>query len=155
MSNKPQPEPISPEELSELFAFKNDPTQIVEGDGATTAWALAWFPKGEWVKATEKWPDLLDNMPADHQAYSRKIESHLKASAATQPGSPDVSPLSVDTLVERFADNAGEPLSRATMGAELSRKGQAISWPPGRNDQCWCQSGAKYKSCCGPVAAAE
>ncbi|MGH3922605.1 MAG: SEC-C metal-binding domain-containing protein [Pseudonocardiaceae bacterium] len=25
-------------------------------------------------------------------------------------------------------------------------------WPPGRNETCWCGSGAKYKKCCLPRA---
>ena len=31
----------------------------------------------------------------------------------------------------------------------LSDVGEAIEWPPGRNQVCWCGSGAKYKKCCG------
>ncbi|WP_328326003.1 SEC-C domain-containing protein [Kribbella sp. NBC_00382] len=27
--------------------------------------------------------------------------------------------------------------------------GDAIEWPPGRNQTCWCESGTKYKKCCG------
>jgi tetratricopeptide (TPR) repeat protein len=27
--------------------------------------------------------------------------------------------------------------------------GDAIEWPPGRNQPCWCESGRKYKKCCG------
>lgn len=27
--------------------------------------------------------------------------------------------------------------------------GEAIEWPPGRNQGCWCGSGVKYKKCCG------
>lgn len=34
--------------------------------------------------------------------------------------------------------------------------GRRISWPPSRNERCWCGSGAKYKKCCGgPLPAAE
>ncbi|MGJ7907102.1 SEC-C metal-binding domain-containing protein [Actinopolyspora sp. H202] len=28
-------------------------------------------------------------------------------------------------------------------------RGEGSSWPPGRNDPCWCSSGRKYKKCCG------
>jgi uncharacterized protein YecA (UPF0149 family) len=28
---------------------------------------------------------------------------------------------------------------------------EALAWPPGRNDPCWCASGRKYKKCCGAV----
>ena len=153
MTNDPKPVPITEDELDELFTFKQDPNEIVEGDGVVSAWALAWFPKDEWAKAISTWPDLLDAMPADHSDYSKKIEGHLKAAAAREPGSPDVSPLNVADLISEAGDDAGEPLARAKMGAKLAREGNAISWPPGRNDACWCRSGVKYKSCCGPTAA--
>ena len=39
--------------------------------------------------------------------------------------------------------------ARAQYAAELGRTGQATSWPPGRNDPCWCGSGTTYKRCCG------
>jgi len=154
VSNEPSPKPITEEELGELFTFKQDPTEIVPGEGTVTVWALAWFPKDEWAKAVAEWPELLDTMPADHDAYSKQIESHLKAVADREPGSPDVAPLSVDALLTEYGDEAGELRARATMGANVARSGAAISWPPGRNDLCWCQSGTKYKNCCGPVPAA-
>ena len=148
-----EPEPISPEEIGEMFTMNTDPKTIAEADGVVTAWALAWFPKEEWEKAVALWPELLDTMPEDHAAYSKRVESHLKASAAAEPGSPDVAPLNVDDLVAEYGEEAGELRSRGTMGAAIARNGDAIAWPPERNDPCWCGSGQKYKSCCGPTAA--
>ncbi len=153
MTSEPRPVPITDEELGELFTFTQDPTQIVEGDGVVTVWALAWFPKHEWAKAIVEWPDLLATSPTDHGDYSKRIEGHLKAAAAREPGSPDVSPLSVEALLAEHGDKAEEPLSRASMAAKVARGGGAIAWPPGRNDPCWCQSGVKYKNCCGPTPA--
>lgn len=153
MTNEPKPVPITEEELGELFTFKQDPSEIVEGDGVVTVWALPWFPKDEWARAIAEWPELLGAMPADHAEYSKQIEGHLKAAAAREPGSPDVSPLNVEALLSAHGDDAGEPLSRANMGAKVARAGGAIAWPPGRNDPCWCESGTKYKNCCGPTPA--
>jgi uncharacterized protein YecA (UPF0149 family) len=134
----------------ELFDFDSE----TEREGKVTVWALAWFPKDEWARAIELWPALLDTMPADHADYSRKVESHLKASAAGEQGSPDVAPLNVDDLVAEYGDEGGDARFRGTMGANVARSGGAIPWPPTRNDACWCQSGRKYKVCCGPELAA-
>jgi len=153
MANEPKPLPITDDELGELlFAQRADGAP--EGDGEVTVWALAWFPRGEWQRAIKLWPHLLETMPTDHDAYSKQVEANLKAAAAREPGTPDVAPLSVDALVEAYGDEAGEPLSRASMGAKVARAGNAITWPPGRNDRCWCGSGAKYKQCCGPIPPA-
>ncbi len=153
MSNESEPLPITEDELEGLFTFKQDPTEIVDGDGVVTVWALPWFPADEWAKAIVEWPELIDTMPADHDEYSKQVEGHLKAAAAREPGSPDVAPLSVDALLAEHGEAGGEPLSRASLGAKVARGGGAIAWPPGRNDPCWCGSGTKYKNCCGPVPA--
>ncbi|WP_406514896.1 SEC-C metal-binding domain-containing protein [Streptomyces sp. NBC_00873] len=29
---------------------------------------------------------------------------------------------------------------------------QTLTWPPARNGPCWCESGRKYKKCCGTPA---
>lgn len=154
MDSESKPIPITEEELGEIFTFSQDPTVDQPMEGAVTVWALAWFPEEEWKIAIERWPDLLDTMPADHEAYSKQVEANLKAAAAGEPGTPDVAPLSVAALVGAYGEKAGEPLSRASLGAQVARSGSAIAWPPGRNDPCWCQSGRKYKNCCGPVSAA-
>ena len=155
MSNEPEPQPITEEELGALFTFTRDPTEIAAGEGTVTVWALAWFPKDQWGGAVDRWPHLLESMPADHDAYSKQVEANLKAAAAKEPGSPDVAPLRVDALVAQYGAEAGDIRARATLGASIARSGGAISWPPGRNDSCWCGSALKYKACCGPVPAAE
>jgi tetratricopeptide (TPR) repeat protein len=120
--------------------------------------SLAWFPKGEWEKATAAWPDLLEDLPADHAAYSQRIEGRLKRLARTLTGHPiRVSPLTVDGLTEFCAhedESPGTGEARSSYAAEIARLGGARPWPPGRNAPCWCGSGRKYKTCCGPVPIA-
>lgn len=41
--------------------------------------------------------------------------------------------------------------SRAAYAADQMRAVDGLAWPPGRNDACWCESGRKYKRCCGMV----
>lgn len=149
MTADPKPKPITEEELGELFSFNADPQTIAQADGVVTVWALAWFPEQEWTRAIAKWPALLETMPEDHQAYCLQVESHLRAAAANEPGSPDVAPLNVDDLIAEYGDEGGDARYRGTMGANVARNGGAIPWPPTRNDPCWCQSGRKYKNCCG------
>ncbi|MCU4186737.1 SEC-C domain-containing protein [Acidiferrimicrobium sp. IK] len=120
--------------------------------------SLAWFPRGEWEKATAVWPDLLEGMPADHAEYSRRIEARLKRLARSLPGHPvRVGSMTVDGLTAFSADDGADPGSgqaRSSYAAELARRGEAKQWPPGRNAPCWCGSGRKYKACCGPAPMA-
>lgn len=126
--------------------------------GPATALGVSWFPAGEWPTATDRWPDLPGNVAGDHQAYSRMIEAHLKTLQRTgPPGSLHVSPLTVaelDTYTAAHGDDPGSAQARAALAAELVRVGRAVGWPPRRNDRCWCQSGRKYKHCCGPTPPA-
>lgn len=121
--------------------------------------AVAWFPAGEWPLAVQRWPDLLDDLPPGHRDYSHAIEARVKRIARHAAGHPmHVSPLMVAELDEQAAVDGPETRPaevRAAVAAELLRRGEAIAWPPGRNDPCWCGSGGKYKRCCGPIPAAE
>lgn len=117
--------------------------------------SLAWFPAAEWAGAVERWPDLLDDLPRDHDAYSRRIEARVKWIARVVPGQPvAIAPMTVEGLVTHAALGDRDPGSgeaRSAYAAELSRSGKVLRWPPGRNERCWCGSGRKYKACCGPV----
>ncbi|MGO9874790.1 MAG: SEC-C metal-binding domain-containing protein [Acidimicrobiia bacterium] len=124
-----------------------------------TGLAIAWFPAGEWEIAVARWPDLLDDLPCEHLAYSHQIEARMKRIARSIPGQTfHVAPLTVDALIAHAARegrDAGTAEGRASCAAELFRTGVGLAWPPGRNELCWCGSDRKYKQCCGPVPAAE
>ncbi len=56
------------------------------------------------------------------------------------------------TIVAWCAEHDEDPEeARAAYAAHRMRDGEAIPWPPGRNEPCWCGSGRKYKKCCGPA----
>jgi hypothetical protein len=119
-----------------------------------TALALAWFPSEEWVNARERWPELAE-LPADHAAYSQRIEARMKWLAKRMPGHMiTVSPLAIDELVAAEGERAGTGEARSEQAARILEEGRALTWPPARNDRCWCGSGRKYKQCCGPTAPA-
>ena len=113
--------------------------------------AVAWFPAPEWRIALERWPDLTDDLPADHSGYSHRIEAKLKSLSKATPGQTwSVAPLTVDGLDETAGELAGTAEARSEVALDIHRQGRSISWPPRRNDRCWCGSGRKYKQCCGP-----
>lgn len=120
--------------------------------------AVAWFPHTEWQEAQRRWPDLLDELPADHFSYSHEIEARTKRITKSLPGTTlHIAPLTVDRLVSyaiQHAEDPGAASSRSGFAAELLRLGEAIRWPPGRNAPCWCGSERKYKQCCGPTPPA-
>jgi uncharacterized protein YecA (UPF0149 family) len=79
------------------------------------------------------------------------MQGRLLALANIQAPKIHVAPLTVDGL-DSYAQQEGldpnDGDARAGYAAELLRTGDAIAWPPGRNQPCWCGSRLKYKHCC-------
>jgi tetratricopeptide (TPR) repeat protein len=115
------------------------------------AWAVAWFPPDQHDAALERWPDLAEDL-ADPERYARHIERQLRDLHGALGHRSAVAPLNVEELLAWAAGEGYDPSSgeaRSMYAAELRRTDRSITWPPGRNEPCWCRSGRKYKRCCG------
>ena len=72
----------------------------------------------------------------------------------SQAGLPGlvIAPVRVAPFSAWCAEQGQQPDSeaRATYAAHLAAHAEpgVVSWPPGRNQPCWCGSGRKYKKCC-------
>jgi tetratricopeptide (TPR) repeat protein len=146
----------APEALARLDAsFGPEPKAKLPG---SVELAIGWFPADQWAQAFQRWPNLLDDLPADHLTYSHATEARIKRIARHAPGSRlHVAAMTVDGLQAHadgsgYAPGGGE--ARSSYAATLLQAGDAVVWPPGRNEPCWCGSERKYKKCCGPVPAA-
>jgi tetratricopeptide (TPR) repeat protein len=145
-----------PEALARLDAgFGPEPSTRLPGP---VALAIGWFPAGQWPEAFQRWPDLLDDLPADHLDYSHATEARIKRISRHAPGHRlHVTAMTVDGLAAYAEESGNDPGSgeaRSAYAATLLAAGDAVVWPPGRNEPCWCGSERKYKKCCGPVPAA-
>ncbi|TVR20024.1 MAG: hypothetical protein EA387_12345 [Nitriliruptor sp.] len=120
--------------------------------------AIGWFPADQWPEACAPWPDLLDELPSDHLDDSHATEARIERIARHTPGSRlHVMGMTVDGLTacaEGSEHDPGSGAARSADAATLLAEGNAVVWPPGRNEPCWCGSQRKYKKCCGPIPAA-
>lgn len=144
----------APRALARLDATLGEPEPRARLSGPVEL-AVGWFLADQWPQAVERWPDPLDDLPADHHGYSQATEARIKRIARhTRGNRMHVAPMTVEGL-RAHADESGlDPgtaEARSAYAAELLRTGDATDWPPGRNDRCWCGSDRKYKKCCGPV----
>lgn len=116
-----------------------------------THYSLAWFPRDQIDPALAHWPSLANDLD-DPDAYCQMIEARLRHVRNETGRQPSVAPLKVDRLLG-FADendlDAGSGKARSQLAAEMGANDEALPWPPGRNERCWCGSGRKYKRCCG------
>jgi hypothetical protein len=124
--------------------------------------ALAWLPADEYAEWPQRWPDLADSPllhddegePVSHTVYCRRMEGRLRAHSEAGMARLSVVPVRADEFRPWVAENAPDEPDpsqlRAQYAADVARDtSRTVTWPPGRNDPCWCGSGRKYKKCCG------
>ncbi len=130
------------------------PGRGVGGNGIATS--LAWFPAEDYDEAIARWPSLAEDwVGRPHDEYCRRFQSELLRLSACGVPMRGVAPIRLVDYVPWCKDQRLDPESsttRAYYAADLTRRGKAIPWPPGRNDPCWCGSGRKYKHCCATVS---
>jgi uncharacterized protein YecA (UPF0149 family) len=134
----------------QLRQFSGGSPQAVRHEVSKTA--VAWFPESEWPQAVEQWPDVTQAAGTDdYRGYVQHLQRELVELQAGGVSRLSLAPLFIDAYViwtqTRDLDPASAD-SRATYAEEVARVGNEVPWPPGRNDPCWCGSGAKYKKCC-------
>lgn len=127
---------------------------VLPRQGGSVAVGSAWFPPGEYVDALVRWPELgelWEGIP--YEEYVQRFEATLRGWRGRGVHGRPVR-LSIDAYEHWCAERAVDcNESRAAYAADQMRAGNALAWPPGRNEPCWCESGRKYKRCCGTVTA--
>ena len=144
------------------------PTQVEEpapepangaAPGPVSRVALAWLPAGDYEQAVTLWPELAESElvagpagPLPHRLYCRAMQQKLaELSRAGLPGLA-IAPVRVAPFTAWRTEQGQQPDSeaRATYAAHLAAHADSgvVSWPPDRNQPCWCGSERKYKKCC-------
>ncbi|MEE6258066.1 SEC-C metal-binding domain-containing protein [Plantactinospora sonchi] len=116
--------------------------------------ALLFWPRAEFDRLVSDLPALTETYGADWDAHRARVERELVRLADTGRSGLTVPAGSVDGLTGYAGRRGGDPTDpeiRAGYAREVATRPDAsISWPPERNDACWCGSGTKYKKCCLP-----
>jgi hypothetical protein len=107
--------------------------------------AVLFWPEDEWKRLRTLLPGM-----DEWEAHRTGLERQLQDFRASGPGDFALVAGSVDELVA-FGNEMGEPMAKALVeryAGTFTTADADASWPPGRNDPCWCGSGQKYKRCC-------
>lgn len=138
---------LEPDELDDLvdqLADLDEDEELVPDEIHVPFWLREELPL-----AHNTWPDMFADVDTD--AAMRQCEAICQATS--EAGVPRVLmvPLTVAALTEVMSrtggDEAEDPVEQLV--EERIAAGAAITWPPPRNEPCWCGSGVKYKKCCG------
>lgn len=124
------------ERRSALLEILSQP-EVTEG-------RLQFLARSELETAQSSWSRRV--VGEDAEAYYRRVEDVLRAYAG---GQIVVVRHTVPSwkAVEDAAGNARH--LEELRAVATSGDGETVEWPPGRNEACWCDSGTKYKMCCG------
>jgi uncharacterized protein YecA (UPF0149 family) len=89
-----------------------------------------------------------------HGEYCGRLDGNIKWMRSQGVPIRAIAPIVVEDYAAWCAAHREDPEeARAAYAAHRMGEGEAIPWPPGRNEPCWCGSGRKYKKCCGPAPA--
>jgi len=118
---------------------------------------IAWLTEADDQLARERWPLWVDSLndAGSFDECRARMERRLRECRAEGDGPLVVVTIDLDRYAAWCQKQGYEPADRRSRGSfvELEReRGGGWSWPPGRNDPCWCGTGRKYKRCCGALA---
>ena len=116
---------------------------------------LVW-QRDEQQLAARRWPevfvaDITDQYADIEQRLREECREHNAAKVTLISGSVD----GFTGYLERTGDDPAEESVRLAYAGQARDSGRTMTWPPGRNQPCWCGSARKYKKCCGAPATAQ
>jgi hypothetical protein len=123
--------------------------------GATVAHApppRSFVAMPDLALAAQHWPTHFPSGTdaATVSAFYGQLEARFRTHHAEFHQAFALQPLSVSLAVTHGVDLSSDPVDAPdAFWTALARAEPPSSWPPARNDACWCRSGRKYKRCCG------
>lgn len=120
-----------------------------ENPDAPTEVRVMYWPREEVAAAHERWPDLLVSAVPAEVSHERELENRNLAELGY--ARIEMVPMTTAKLAHFVEQTGGDPDDHAVLGAcvdEQAEQVAVLTWPPERNDPCWCGSEVKYKKCC-------
>jgi hypothetical protein len=127
---------------------------VDDDDGSYEGTMVLFWPREELQRLLQRWPDLARTYGTDWDAHRVLLERALTRLSQSGEARLAVVAGSVDGLVAHARDHGGEPADASVRQSYVDHLEEVDTprqtWPPQRNQPCWCGSGAKYKKCCLP-----
>lgn len=115
------------------------------GNLSLDRYPLPLWSAEEFAAAQREHPDWYPEMT--HEDYRRAVQHELGEVTGGVLVPITLAGLREFARAEKL--DPADPETRDDHVFEEARAGRYLTWPPGRNDACWCGSGRKYKKCCG------
>ncbi len=113
---------------------------------------LVW-QRAEHQLAARRWPEVFTaDVACRYAAIEQRLREESRAQNATKVTLISGSVDGFAGYLERTGDDPAEESVRLAYAGQARDSGRTMTWPPGRNQPCWCGSARKYKKCCGATA---
>jgi len=118
---------------------------------------IVWLTEADLTAARARWPTWVDGLDHDEPYGERRarMERRLREHRADGDGPLVIVTIDLDGYAAWCEEQGYEPADRRSRGSHVEHareQGSGRSWPPGRNEACWCGSERKYKRCCGALS---
>jgi tetratricopeptide (TPR) repeat protein len=126
----------------------------IKHSGSPETTMLVW-QREEQRQAAFRWPAVF---PPETIGHHPEVEQRLR-DICQRDGITRITLVlgSVEGFAAYLDEMGGDPDEEKVRLAYAERAyaaGRQLSWPPGRNEPCWCGSSRKYKKCCGDPRSA-
>ncbi|NMO54825.1 SEC-C domain-containing protein [Actinoplanes sp. TBRC 11911] len=121
-------------------------------DGIVLRWVRADFRA-----VRSRWPESTNTYGDNYETYAGRIQQEARLyeqSGATRVRLISGSLADYEAYAKAQQRDPAAPSTRRDYGewCAKARPDRVRLWPPERNEACWCDSGRKYKKCCGAPA---
>lgn len=114
---------------------------------------LRWV-REDFAAIRSRWPESTAHYGADYDTYAVRIQREARVyddAGAARVRLVTGSLADYEAYARREHRDPADQSTRQDYGqwCTTARPDRVQSWPPARNGACWCDSGRKYKRCCG------
>ncbi len=125
-------------------------------EGAFDGIVLRWV-REDFRAVRSRWPESTTAYGNDYETYARRIQQEARSyeqSGATRVRLVSGRLTDYEAYAKAQQRDPAAPSTRREYGewCTTARPNRVLLWPPERNGACWCDSGRKYKKCCGAPA---
>ncbi|PWI11709.1 hypothetical protein DIZ27_02975 [Streptomyces sp. NWU339] len=129
---------------------------VPEDGEAFDSIVLRWA-REDFAAVRARWPESTAHYGEDYDAYAARIQREARGYG--EAGAAHVRMVTgtladFQAYAQRTGRDPADQKTRQSYGEwrAAAHPDQTLLWPPARNGPCWCDSGRKYKKCCGTPA---
>ena len=149
-----QPEDELDEKSQQAFLSPPEPVDAPD-DEAPVSFpdVVLYWPISEFEQVVDSVPGSA--LPAEHVDHRRRVEAFLRECVGRRPVVVFGALAEFLQFCQEESFDPSVAASRTEYAWYIHERRGGTSWPPGRNDACWCGSQRKYKKCCGAPGFAD